>query len=246
MKKLRGTAGIDDLNGTRSADYILGLGGDDTMNGGGGNDTLKGGEGRDFVYGANGRDRIFGDGDDDFLFGEGGSDVIRGGDGNDVMVGGGGADTISGGAGNDRMFSNTGNDTMNGGTGDDYYEIGRGRVHASDKSGNDEYVITADSSVTIDDTDGSDKLRFKDIDSSRTITLNDLMFARSGDDLIITVDGYQGATTLTFFFAEENFRIERLYDEDPAHKTGYSLEEEWIMNLSNGDAPVRGSDIWEF
>ncbi|MGV3548991.1 calcium-binding protein [Rhizobium sp.] len=246
MKKMRGTTGIDEINGTRNADLIFGFGGNDLINGGAGNDKLKGGEGSDYVYGASGRDRIWGDGDDDFLFGDGGNDTINGGLGNDVIVGGSGADTLVGGAGNDRLFSNIGNDKMNGGTGDDYYGIGKGRVQTTDASGNDSYALLADSSLTIDDRDGNDKLYFADVDANRTITLNDLFFAREGDDLIITIDGYQGATTISFFFAEEAYRIERLYDEDKEHKTGYSLEEEWILNLSNGDSPVRGSDIWEF
>lgn len=246
MKKIRGTIGIDNLSGTRNADDIFGFDGNDNIMGGGGNDKLSGGNGSDFVYGGGGMDRIFGDAHDDFLFGEGGRDRIDGGDGNDILVGGAGADTLLGGAGNDRMFSNIGNDRMEGGQGDDYYEIGRGKVTTSDKVGHDTYKIIADSSVTINDTAGSDKLYFADTDAGRQITLNDLMFNRSGDDLVIAVDGYQGETVISFFYAEKRFRIERLYDEDPNQKTGYSLQIEAVLNLSNGDSPVRGSDLWEF
>jgi Ca2+-binding RTX toxin-like protein len=246
MKKKRGTAGIDELNGTRRADEILGLDGNDVISGRGGNDKLRGGEGTDEIRGGGGADRIFGDGDDDFLFGESGSDVISGGDGKDIIIGGGGNDVLKGGAGNDRLFSNTGNDRMNGGDGDDYYEIGYGTVETVDDIGNDEYKVTADSSVKIDDRNGHDKLRFADTDKSWTITMNDLMFQRSGDDLVITVDGYKGETTITFFYAEEeNYRIERIYNEEPTAKTGYNLEIENILNLSNGDEPIRGTVLWE-
>jgi hemolysin A len=245
MKTKRGTAGIDDLNGTRLADQILGLDGADIISGKGGNDKLRGGEGSDEIRGGGGGDKLFGDGDDDFLFGDSGSDVISGGDGNDIIIGGSGNDILKGGDGNDRLFSNTGNDRMNGGEGDDYYEIGRGTVETIDDFGNDEYKITADSSVKIDDQDGVDKLRFADTEKSLTITMNFLMFQRSGDDLVITVDGYKGETTITFFYAEENYRIERIYDEDPDHATGYNLEIKNILNLSNGDEPIRGIDLWE-
>jgi len=246
MKTKRGTAGIDELNGTSRADLILGLDGDDIISGRGGNDRLRGGEGTDEIRGGGGADKIFGDGDDDFLFGDAGSDVISGGDGNDIIIGGAGNDVLKGGKGNDRLFSNTGDDQMYGGEGDDYYEIGYGTVETVDNIGNDEYKITADSSVKIDDRDGVDKLRFADTEKSWTITMRDLLFQRSGDDLVITVDGYKGETVITFFYAEEeNYRIERIYDEDPEQPTGYSLVIENILNLSNGDDPIRGTDLWE-
>lgn len=245
MKKKRGTVGIDEMNGTAKADFILALDGDDFIFGNGGNDTLKAGDGDDQIFGGNGRDKIFGDGDDDLLIGDSGSDTLSGGDGNDTIVGGSGNDVIKGGDGNDRMFSNVGDDRMNGGEGDDYYEFGKGTVTANDLKGSDEYVITADCTVTIDDQDGMDKLRFKDIESGFTITMRELMFQRSGDDLVITVDGYQGSTTITFFYAEEHYRIEKIYDEDAEHPTGYVLTDEAILNLSNGEEPIRGTDLWE-
>lgn len=246
MNKKRGTAGIDELNGTRRADQILGLDGDDFILGKAGNDKLFGGDGADEIRGGSGSDKIFGDGDDDFLFGDNGNDAITGGDGNDIIVGGAGNDVLRGGKGDDRLFSNTGDDRMNGGEGDDYYEIGRGTVATVDDFGNDEYKITADSSVKIDDRDGNDKLRFVDTEKSLTITLHELMFQRSGDDLVITVEGYKGQTTITFFYAEEEtYRIERIYDENPDAPRGYSLEIENILHLSNGDDPIRGTDLWE-
>lgn len=242
MKKTRGTVGGDEMNGTNKVDYIMGLDGDDFIFGKSGDDVLKGGDGSDQLFGAGGRDKLFGDGDDDLLLGDNGTDILSGGDGNDTIVGGAGNDVIKGGEGNDRMFSNIGNDRMNGGKGDDYYEIGKGTVTALDLEGNDKYVITADSTVTIDDRDGIDGIQFKDIESSWTITMRELMFQRSGDDLVITVDGYKGATTITFFYAEEMYQIEKIYDEV---STYYSLLDEDILNLSNGDEPIRGTEIWD-
>jgi hypothetical protein len=106
--------------------------------------------------------------------------------------------------------------------------------------------VTADASVTIDDSAGTDKLRFKDLESARTVTLYDLMFQRSGDDLVITLDGYQGQTVISFFYGDdETYHIERIYDENEEAPTGYSLEIDAVLNLSNGDSPISGADLWE-
>lgn len=246
MKKMRGTSGIDELIGTKKADFILGFDSDDFILGNAGNDVVKGGNGNDQIRAGAGRDRLWGDAGNDILIGEGGKDLIRGGDGNDVLVGGAGTDRLIGGAGDDKMFSNTGNDYMDGGAGDDYYEIGRGKVTTRDRSGNDTYVVTADSTVRIDDVKGNDKVYFKDTDSSWAIALGDLLFRRDGDDLIIEVDGYKGETILTFFYADDRHRVEYLDVEDPAAPDkGYQLEMEAVLNLSNGDMPVRGTDLWD-
>ena len=243
MNKTRGTTGIDVMNGTNKVDYFVGLDGDDFIFGRGGTDLLKGGEGNDQLDGGAGRDKLFGDGDSDLLLGDSGADVLSGGDGNDTIVGGSGNDVIKGGDGNDRMFSNVGDDRMNGGEGDDYYEIGRGTVTALDPKGNDEYVVIAGSSLTIDDGDGVDKLRFKDIDGGFTVDMNKLMFQRSGDDLVIIVEGHEdGATTIASFYAEEFHRVEQIYDEAG---DVHSLEDEDILHLADGDAPIRGADIWD-
>lgn len=244
MKKTRGTIGIDHLIGKARADNMLGLDGDDLIEGNGGNDILRGGTGYDYIYGGNGRDRIYGEGHNDYLFGDGGDDVISGGDGNDIIVGGRGKDTLRGDAGNDVLFSIAGDDIMLGGIGDDRYQIAAGYVTARDIAGNDEYIVLPDSHATISDTGGTDKLRIKDGNSATTILVNDMMFERFGDDLVITVDGYDGLTTLSLFFtADKSHRIERIYDEKLT-STGYSLQIEALLDLASGDPAVSGADLW--
>lgn len=245
MKKTRGTAGIDELIGSNKDDFILGLDGDDVVKGAGGDDTLKGGAGFDYVLGGNGNDKIFGDDDNDYLFGEGGHDIVKGGDGNDIIVGAAGSDTLLGDAGNDRMFSITGDDNMMGGEGDDFYGIGGDTVTALDTLGNDEYKVTAGGTAAIEDRSDDDTLRIADNDGGRTLTIDDFLFQRSGDDLVITIDGYEGQTVVTFFYAEADYRIERLHDEDPDARTGFDLEIEAVLELADGDSPIRGTDIWD-
>ena len=245
-KTTRGTAGIDHLTGKAKADTILGLDGDDMLEGMGGDDTLNGGAGNDYAFGGSGNDKIYGDIGNDFLFGDGGNDTIKGGDGSDIIVGGEGDDTLQGDTGNDRMFSITGDDKMQGGVGDDYYEIGVGFVTALDISGNDEYVIVAGSNATIDDTGGVDKIRFKDLDSETTVTIDDLILERFGNDLVISVDGVDGGTTLTSFYEEDkSHRIERLFDENKDASAGYSLAIQAVLDLESGGSSIRGSDVWD-
>lgn len=246
MKTTRGTAGIDYLTGKAKPDYIVGLEGDDVIRGNGGSDRLDGGVGHDYAFGGNGDDRIFGATGNDFLFGDAGSDMIRGGDGNDIIVGGTEDDVLKGDAGDDRMFSITGDDRMQGGLGNDYYEIGASFVTALDISGSDEYVINTAGNVTINDTGGADKIRFKDLDGETTVTVDDLVFQRFGNDLVITIDGAAGEATLTSFYSEDRaHRIERLYDEDKDASTGYNLAIEAILNLESGGAAIDGSDVWD-
>jgi Ca2+-binding RTX toxin-like protein len=244
-KKIRGTTDSDHLLGGIKADTMFGLEGDDVLEGKGGNDTLNGGAGDDHIYGGNGNDRLYGEIDDDFLFGEAGDDTIRGGDGNDIVVGGLGNDSLFGEAGNDRLFSISGDDKMQGGAGNDYYEIGVGYVTASDMSGNDEYIIIAGATTSIEDVGGTDKIRFKDLDSDTTLTVENLMFKRFGNDLVIAIDDHGGETTITAFFdTDKARRIERIYDENTEASTGYNLSIEALINMESGDS-VRGADLWD-
>jgi Ca2+-binding RTX toxin-like protein len=243
MKKTRGTVGIDHLVGNARANFLLGLDGDDVMEGRGGSDILKGGTGYDYIYGGSGRDRIYGEADDDYLFGDGGNDTIWGGSGNDIIVGGRGDDKLFGGIGNDQLFSISGDDIMKGGAGNDTYHIALGLVTARDISGNDEYIVLPDSRATIMDTGGTDKLRFRDNDSTTTIEVADMLFQRFGDDLVISVDGYGGETTLSLFFSsDKTHRIERIYDEKRA-LSGYDMQIDALFELTNGGS-ASGADLW--
>lgn len=162
---------------------INALAGEGTSPGGGdptepGNDadytkTITGTSASEQLVGTSGRDLIRGVGGADTLFGMGGDDKLVGGDGDDYLSGGNGSfsgsgsDILVGGAGVDTLVGEDGNDLLQGGAGDDKYLY---------KAGNGKDVI--------DNTGGgTDWLFFNDVDRAR------LSFHRSGDDLIVLVDG---------------------------------------------------------
>lgn len=126
--------------------------------------------GEQLVGGAN-KDLIRGLGGDDQLFGLGGDDTLQGGDGADYLAGGGGsgtgsgADRLEGGAGNDTLAGEDGANVLIGGAGDDSYIHGIGQD-------------------TIDNTGGG----FDGVFFDAAIAVDDLAFARDGDDLVITVN----------------------------------------------------------
>jgi Ca2+-binding RTX toxin-like protein len=124
------------------------------------------------LVGGTGKDLIEGLGGADTLFGMGGDDTLRGGDGTDYLSGGNGSgtgsgnDTLEGGAGNDTLRGEDGSNTLIGGAGDDQYIYGGG-IDVIDNTGG-----------------GTDWLFFQN-----GITAAQLGFTRSGDDLVITVNG---------------------------------------------------------
>ncbi|MGE8220197.1 MAG: calcium-binding protein [Stenotrophomonas acidaminiphila] len=129
------------------------------------------------LAGSSGKDLIKGLAGDDQLFGMGGNDTLQGGDGDDYLAGGSGNgagsgnDRLEGGAGNDTLAGEDGNDTLIGGADDDSYV----------------YISGQD---VIDNTGGGyDGLFFQN-----GITESQLAFSRTGDDLLITVDGNAGDT----------------------------------------------------
>ncbi|MBQ4855820.1 calcium-binding protein [Rhodanobacter sp. B2A1Ga4] len=135
--------------------------------------TVDGTAAGEQLLGTNGRDLIHGLGGNDTIFGFGGDDKFVGGDGDDYLSGGNGSfsgsgnDILIGGAGVDTLVGEDGNDLLLGGV------------------GNDKYLWQAGSgSDVIDNTGGgTDWLFFNGVNRTR------LSFHRSGDDLIILVDG---------------------------------------------------------
>lgn len=112
--------------------------------------------------------------------------VPSGTPGNDVLNGTSGDDTLSGLAGNDTLNGNAGNDVLNGGTGTDALNGG---------AGNDTYNISANSGLdTITDTSGTDKIVF-----GTGISQTNTTYARSSNDLVISVSGTQVARIVGHF-----------------------------------------------
>ena len=104
----------------------------------------------------------------------GGNDSVDGGEGNDTLKGGAGNDVLKGGVGADALYGESGNDTLEGGSGNDTLQGGEG---------NDTYIFAkGDGKDTIIDTSGENALSF-----GTGITAEDLMFVKSGNDLIVAL-----------------------------------------------------------
>ncbi|HJR73576.1 MAG TPA: cadherin domain-containing protein [Luteimonas sp.] len=208
---LEGGADNDELWAGPGADYLKGGDGDDLMFGGSGADRFLGGAGSDtLTYADSGSavvinlgdgttggaatgdvledhiehligsayaDTFTGSANADHIVGGAGNDTILGGAGDDVLEGGDGNDTIDAQSGNDRLIGGTGNDILIGGEDSDVYLIdvnaGADEIRNYDANGDDIDVIG-----------------YQDIDRNR------LWFARSGDDLVISVIGTGVQTTI--------------------------------------------------
>lgn len=163
--------------------------------------TITGNDADNNLWGREGSDSLYGHGGADQMTGDTGSDYMDGGDGNDIMSGGDGNDTLLGGAGNDQLQGGSGADTLKGGAGDDTYVFG------------------ADGGVTvIDSSDGGDDwLIFTD-----DLTSDRLGFIKSGDDLIVRVDGDESRqATITNWFLGAAYQ---LYAVQPSGSNGITAE----------------------
>lgn len=120
---------------------------------------------KDIIHGTIFNDTIKGAGNDDLIYGDAGNDALYGGTGSDTIYGGAGNDTIYGEAGDDFIYAGAGNDKINAGTGTNNLYF------------NNEYQS---GTTTIYAGKGNDILNFSDV------AFEDLSFAKSGNNLIIT------------------------------------------------------------
>jgi Ca2+-binding RTX toxin-like protein len=239
---LRGANGNDTLHGGAGTDRILGGGNNDKLYGDDGDDQLLGENGRDSLYGASGNDLLDGGGSDDVLAGGAGDDtyvvntsgdkvIEKAGEGTDtvrsvvsftlganlenlVLTGtgavrgignsgdntltGNGADNIlGGGAGNDVLDGGAGNDTLTGGEGADTYLFGR--------SGGMDLISNSDTDRA------ADTLLF-----GAGIAEDQLWFARSGSDLVVSVLGTADRATLQGWYADVGNQLDRFELSDGA------------------------------
>lgn len=136
---------------------------DQTITGTANGDQLVGSSGKDLIQGLAGNDQ---------LFGMGGNDTLEGGDGDDYLAGGSGNGS---GSGNDRIEGGAGADTL----------VGEDGVNALiGGAGNDSYIYGGGQD-TIDNTGGG----YDGVFFASGVLASNLTFARSGNDLVITVAG---------------------------------------------------------
>jgi Ca2+-binding RTX toxin-like protein len=177
----QGTEGNDTLYGYNSTgDELYGQGGDDILYGRDGNDMLSGGDGAD---------RLFGEAGDDRLFGGAGRDTLEGGNGNDFLDGGSDADILRGGYGDDILFGGQGDDQLEGGAGNDTYIFNRG----------DGQDMVIDQAVWTDDAGNLDTLQF-----GEGISPGDVRVLRSGEDLVLALEGTEDRVSIKDFFWKED------------------------------------------
>jgi len=133
--------------------------------------------------GSDGNDYLEGwAGTDDSLHGAEGIDVLRAYSGADTLEGGAGNDFLDGGNGEDLLIGGSGNDLLIGGGGDDSIDAGDGR-----------------DIILFNRGDGRDTVR-SGAQGGATVSLGggieaaDLLFSRSGDDLVLSAGGGEGIT----------------------------------------------------
>jgi len=136
-----------------------------------------------YLAGSTGSDNISGTVNADVIRGNGGNDTLYGNGSNDQLFGGEGSDTLGGGDGDDVLDGGAGDDVLGGGSGNDTYLFGRG-------DGQDYIQSKYDSS-----TSKLNVLQMKD-----GISSNDLTAIRSGDSLVIGIDGTTDQLTVSAFF----------------------------------------------
>ncbi len=231
---LRGAGGNDSIYGSDGADQIFGGAQNDGLSGDAGDDWLVGEEGRDFLYGWTGNDVLDGGAENDRMVGCAGDDTYvvnhsgdvvteKTGEGNDTVLssityslgsyvenltltgaaaingtgnggsnqitGNGAANVLSGGTGNDILSGGAGNDTLIGGQGADTYLFGLG--------GGSDLVSNADTDL------GADELVF-----GAGIGEDQLWFARSGNDLVVSVLGTADHATLQGWYSSAGNQLD--------------------------------------
>ncbi|MEY8238769.1 MAG: calcium-binding protein, partial [Cycloclasticus sp.] len=134
------------------------------------------------------------------------SGVLSGNSGNDVLNGQDGDDTLYGDAGDDVLIGGAGNDTLDGGTGNDRYLFGTG--DGQDVLNNyDPYGATAYSDTVV---------------FGEGITLDDLSLVKSGNHLIIQLNGSEDQITVIDWFKSALYQLDQF---ELADGTAYSTAE---------------------
>jgi len=187
----------------------------DVLYGGSGDDSLDGGAGSDELYAADGNDT---------LIGGGGSDTLYGGAGNDSLSGGSSDDFLYGDTGNDVLDGGTGNDVMDGGAGNDTYLFGHG-------SGLD--IIRSYDDFTPNKLDT--------VQLGAGIGLNDVVLARDGNDLVITLPDSGDMLRVANHFRSSQEQIEQIRFADGSTWNTAAINTRVLTGSSGSDVLYGGS-----
>ncbi|MBS4018314.1 MAG: cadherin-like domain-containing protein [Dechloromonas sp.] len=180
---------------------------DDIIVGGPRNNVIRSGSGNDIVYAGAGGDTVYGEGGDDYLQGGTGNDTLDGGCGIDVLSGSTGRDTLRDMGGNNALFGGAQNDHIEAGAGNDF--IAGGKHDDTIQAGAGANVIAFNWG------DGRD-IVLPGVGASNTLSLgggideSDLMFKKSGSDLILTTGGSNQITLKDWYASIGNQTVDKL------------------------------------
>ncbi|SEL71591.1 YD repeat-containing protein, partial [Roseateles sp. YR242] len=171
--------------------------------------------------------------------GKGGADSMVGSNyADDTLLGGAGRDTLIGLAGNDNLSGGIGRDLLIGGEGADTYRFHRG-----------------DGADTISNTDwGSYDVGYRTGDSlvfGSDILAPDVVLARSGNDLVLLIDGTEDSVTLSNYFNYESgapdIRLTNIQFGDGKTWTVDDVAQRLadVPPATVGDLPSTGDDLYQ-
>ncbi|WP_425806719.1 calcium-binding protein [Desulfitobacterium sp. Sab5] len=169
------------------------------------NALLIAGDANDTIQGYETNDTINGLAGNDYIYGNAGNDTIDSGIGNDTLYGQDGDDILKGGTGDDKLYGSYGADSMDGGTGNDYME---------GSYGNDIYVFGRgfgqDTIYDYDYTSGN----LDRITLAEGLTTADISIIKNSYDLEIRINGTSDKLTVSNFFYNDYYKIEKLQFAD--------------------------------
>jgi trimeric autotransporter adhesin len=231
---LTGNGGANTLNGGDGNDRLDGAAGNDTLAGGAGNDTYvfgtgdtineSAGAGTDTVESATaiaalqtnveilfltGSSNINGTGNalDNLLRGNGGTNTLAGGTGVDILEGGLGTDTLTDSGGNTMMNGGGGADTLTGGAANDLLIGGTGNDAITTGQGADIIVFNRGDGQ---DTVAASTVRDNTVSLGNGILYADLLFQKSGNNLILMTGAGDQITFTNYYASSSNRSVDRL------------------------------------
>ncbi len=144
------------------------------------------------------------------------ANLLRGNSGNNSLAGGNGIDILEGGAGNDTLSDASGKTLLNGGAGTDTLKGTSGNDLLIGGKGNDTITTGAGADVLLfnrgdgQDTVAANTTQDNTLSLGGGITYADLLFKRSGTNLILATGGSDQITFTNYYGSTANRSVDRL------------------------------------